>query len=213
MSDRPTEQHLDLPELEAYVAGARPDLDAHVQACPRCRAEVRDLVRFLGMEDDAELNQEAGWTAAEARLERLGAPRPRARILRLPRWLPAAAALAAVLTLMLVNVPRDLTERGAMRGATTAAVTLATPSGDIPACPEQFTWTCDRPVAHYAMEIFTADLERVAGADSLTAGAWAPGAALCDSLTAGPRYLWTVTAHFEAAEPVASAPGWFTVRP
>ncbi|MEZ4389021.1 MAG: hypothetical protein R3D98_15855 [Candidatus Krumholzibacteriia bacterium] len=216
MNDPRPDRHLDLAELEAFVADERPDLKRHVDRCPGCRAKARDLARFLSLDADADLQRDADWPGAEARLERLGPPRPR-RAREVRRWWPVAAALAAVLTLVLVNLPRDLADpsgRTVVRGAgAAAAITLIAPLDDLAACPDRFTWSCEPVGRRYSVEVFTAELARVAGVDSLPSATWATVAALCDSLVPGRRYLWTVTAHFDVREPVTSAPGWFRIAP
>ena len=62
------------------------------------------------------------------------------------------------------------------------------------------------------LEIFTVDLEPVAAFADLADTVWVTGAALCDSLVVGQRYLWSVQAEVGGEVAARSSAQWFRMK-
>jgi len=211
--------HPHLEQLEGYVQGtldaaARARLETHLEVCTVCRNEVRDLARFLTLEEDDELMSEAGWSRAELSGEQGWQQRHQPSWWR-QSWVPAVAAAAAAVLLLLVNVPwslEDLPQVTVRGGGSAPVFDLVEPAGDVPACPSRFAWTFDNRDPVFTLEIFTAELEPVVTVANLDSTAWHTTAALCDSLQPGQRYLWSVQAMMGDEVVARSAAQWFSVH-
>jgi anti-sigma factor RsiW len=108
------DEHREFQELLPwYVTGAlEPDeharVDAHVETCPDCQAEVRFQQRLQAEIARLPLEVEGGWAQMKLRLETEGRPRPAAAVARASRfgarWLGwgIAAAMTVVVGAQLV---------------------------------------------------------------------------------------------------------------
>lgn len=209
--------------LEAYATGSldaveRPGVAEHLKACARCRREVQDLTRFLALDSDDELAAEADWDRAEVELERGWDERPSTpqstawwRRRSTHRWWPVAAAAAVLLMVVNVSTVHEDPPRGAVRGGEGEVIALISPVGEVADCPEQFTWSFEGEHDSYILEVFTVDLDLVASFGDLQEAVWVMGDGLCDSLSYGQRYLWSVQAETGGEVVARSAAQWFTV--
>jgi len=139
-------QHLDLLQLDLVRAGEGSSADvAHVEACARCRAALQELQQLAGevaslgrrsIEVPKALDR-AVLAAARRELARARAP----QVLRLRRWLGAAAALLVVsglglwlavgsqLSRFARREPRDLDRNGRVDIVDAYALALRLQSG------------------------------------------------------------------------------------
>jgi hypothetical protein len=75
-------EHPDLDRLAEFAAGLLPAtetsaVDAHLEACPLCRLELKRLARFETIDGDEELLAEAEWPRAEFLLQKAFAEKVR----------------------------------------------------------------------------------------------------------------------------------------
>ena len=215
----PHHDTLDAYATDTLDAASHEEVVAHLATCARCRREVQNLTRFLALNDDDELAAEADWSRAEGELEQ------RWQEVRSPqlspawwrrrathRWWPVAAA--AALFILVINVPKVNQDqpRGVVRGGEGAVIELVEPVGEVPNCPAQFAWSFEGQSDSYNLEIFTVDLEAVAAFPGLADTVWVTGAALCDSLVVGRRYLWSVQVEVGGEVTARSSAQWFRVK-
>lgn len=238
---------------------------SHLDGCLACRLEAKQMARFAALADDAEAAAAADWPRARDELERrydesirpsitaaaaapsAGESAGGARAIPLPRptprrrggWLrwalPAAAAAAAVLALVVVGdrsvreaaEPRDGLEAtrgggseagflGPLRGGgadSLVSIAAIAPLGEIAAPPDTFRWHALQAHESYALEIYTADLATVFETPALTGQAFTVPDSLRDRLKTGETYLWGVRAHDGLAVSAVSREAWFRIIP
>ena len=235
MSDQPHGGHPDIETLMGFSTGALPGRDAdavrsHVEACARCRIELKRLQRFEAIDADAALLEESGWDRAEHKLERAfrervlpgvlareaaagEAPRPRSLWARWQvRWLVPAAAAAAVLLVVtqLDHAPEDA---GPMRGQTgeAVAIVLQEPVGDVAEAPARFRWRSDAEHDYYTIALFTANLDKLYEASGIEATQWTPTDSLESLLKRDTIYIWNVSGHKGVEREAVSPNGWFSI--
>ncbi len=139
------------------------------------------------------------------------------------RWLVPLAA-AAVLLLIFINLYRGpglespnawqdppQPYRGEQQGE--PAIALESPVGDLPACPESFSWRTDETFDAYTLEIYTPNLEVVFRQDKITAARFAVTDALRQRLAPGQTYLWSIQGQRGLRHATISANGWFKILP
>jgi anti-sigma factor RsiW len=107
-------------DLRAYLDGevtvdARESIDAHLEACPACTARYR------------ELSERAAWVSAVMALSESRPPVSAARW-RPHRWRVAAVALAAVLAIAFVMLPKHAPVRPARIAKVVAPAPTAEPA-------------------------------------------------------------------------------------
>lgn len=138
----------------------------HVAQCARCQAE---LALFAALDADAPRPGEGAavaWVAAETR-RRLGtagivpaavdAVTPR-RTSWLPSWaLMAASVVAVAAGALLLRTPAVTIETPGEQVYRSAGLEVVTPSGDVEAVPEAFTWTPVTGAVRYEVRVREVD--------------------------------------------------------
>jgi len=243
MPDDPKRSHVAIETLAAFIEKrlAPEELEAvrrHLAECALCDLELKRLERFLTLDSDRELEEEARWRDAEPRLEaafrgktlpeiRRGAPaaiRPVSEMRRRSgaraiRWLVPAAA-AAGFALFLFFAARTPSPQAPpardnpLRGAPVEyGIALTAPVGEIAAAPERFAWRSSRANEYYSVEIFGADLKKIYAADRLADTTWAVPDSLKGLLKPRVIYLWNVKGYRGLERIDLSPNGWFKIVP
>ena len=236
MSGEANRSHPDIDALAGYASGELDDevTRRHVESCPVCRLELKRMVRFEHLETDGDLLRDAGWAAAQPRLERAfrnqvlpevvppTSPRRRERTSIWERWqirwlVPVAAAAAVLLVVFqtdLVEKSRTPSEDlGPVRGTPVEAPDIVPekPVGNIAAAPEVFAWTPQAKEDYYTLAILTPNLEKIFEVNRIPEARWEVTDSLKSILEKDAIYLWSVTGH-KGVEPVTTSPNaWFKI--
>ena len=184
----------------------REALEAHVGSCPACAAE-RELAR--GFEAPAEMTPEL--RKVMTRLE--AGSRTEGR--RLPHWLPAAAAVAAIAVsvgLWRASQPPPLPERSAGSVRRGAVVTLDAPIGALSRAPETLRWRPVEGAARYRVRLERVDFELLWSAEVEESSVVLP-AGVREHLQPAVTYLWSVEALDEAGRSLGRSPRTSFVMP
>jgi hypothetical protein len=162
------ERCLEVEELADVLASGTDDpRRGHLDQCPRCQALVAEYEGFMAVDDG-----QAGLSTAEmARLDQTLPPAEN-RILRLPRWLVAVPAAAAVLALFFA-LPQDrpvAPDPAVMRGEVQPD-TLLVPHGVKVGADGRvlFSWDPSPQADSYVVELLGGDLGELARIQTGTA--------------------------------------------
>ena len=205
--------HLTSDELIRWRDEARPVDRArvvkHLAECDACGARLAELLRTQPPDAAPRRFDPSRFVARGIDAGAAGlAVRSPGRWRRTGWWVPAAAAAAILLAVLVVpQLRRPAAPSGTTRGA---EIALAAPVGDVRA-PITFTWTGATGASRYLVEIYDAELLRIA--EGRTTGTrWTPGADVVSRLQPGRTYRWTVSALDSAGEPTqTSAMRRFTI--
>jgi hypothetical protein len=150
-------------ELEAYVEGRLPQVEAHVDACAACAHEVASLREFLAAEPrDSEL-ADLKWVES-----RLAKPAPRRAwwswigASPSPRWAISLAAMLLVVAgaLQLRHLagpaPAEFGDSGT-KVLRSSQVRLTGPLGDLESAPAEFQWEAVAGAVSYEVQVSEVD--------------------------------------------------------
>lgn len=137
------------------------------------------------------------------------------------RWWAVPAAVAAILVLVLLNLPGrqghegppDLT--GPRRGVGPAAreIVLDVPTGELTQPPHRFAWHVEKRFDTYGLEVVTPELERVFHQTGIVETAFVVSDTMRGLLAPGRIYLWSVHGYRGLTVEAVSAHAWFKMPP
>lgn len=159
------------PDIEALAAArGRPDMERHVAACERCRAELALLHQFESAEPSPEEMEDVQWVEAELSRRRSAEAATLAPPVAIPqepvrfpwrRVIPVFAACAALIIVVSVY------QRPGDSGATSTVgsqpvwrsgrVIAVAPLGDLNSPPADFRWEAVSGAAGYRVRLLEVD--------------------------------------------------------
>lgn len=213
------------------------NLATHLKSCALCRLELMHLHRFNALDSDPAVEKDSGWDLAKLELEdswnqkiqpslaqndarkasSLSLVRPR-RFSRGIWFVPtAAAALAALIFFNPGSGPEPVSpgsETRVVRGTEESAkpgIVLSEPEGSLDRVPTNFAWRTDIQCDHFALEVFTADLETVIVGNEISASPWILSPKEKSKIEPGTTYFWKVRGYRDMQAVAESGNQWLTV--
>ncbi len=209
------------PPLEALAAPApAAPLQAHLESCPHCRAELSLLRAFENAEARPEETADLAWIESElVRHSTRSAPQPQPLAARLRAWAAvlftpvghSRLAMAAAAMLVLLAVGVFVRQRGAAPAPSSddatvwrsARIAAVAPIGDLDRPPSQFRWEPAPAAASYRLRLLEIDGTEIWSAESPVPLVEIPDS-LAPKLIAGRAFQWEVAARDSRGRPVAS---------
>lgn len=192
----------------------------HLDACPKCRAELDLFHNFQAAEASPGEAADLAWISNQLKPTRQPAPPPPTEA-RLPWWRTLFAPsslprLAWVAASVLVLVSVSLYLRGTRQPALdlpgndpgvlrSAEIRLLAPTGDLTAIPTQFQWQPVPGAARYEIRLLEIDRTEIFKASATAATLPVPGD-LSPRITPRKTLLWQVSAFSPDGRKLAESP-------
>lgn len=213
------------------------NLAAHLKSCAVCRLELLQFHRFNTLDSEPSAEKDSGWDEAKLELDNSWKQKiqpsfessdgqqmppvsvvPPRRISRGIWFVPAAAAaLAAVIFFNPASGPEPVSpgsDTRVVRGAEESdqpGIVLSEPEGALDLAPTNFVWKTEVQCDHFALEVFTANLETVIMAHEITTSSWVLSPKEKAKIELGTTYFWKVRGYRDLQPVAKSGNQWFKV--